>query len=115
MRDKKLTEILKQVREIADDLLFESLLEFDRSLKFNELKNVPGHENISCRTFNLRDENVMDLLKSLDPRKDLLVVAGSFYLLGKVIPGLTDIEALSFFRQFSDDFQISGALDPQKI
>lgn len=106
MKDKNLYKIVEQVFEVADDLLFESLIDFDRSLKYSELREyIPKKNSIPFRAYNLAEENVLTTLAKLDPDKDLLAVAGSFYLLGRVIPQLSEkYLSLAFFHQFSQDF-----------
>jgi dihydrofolate synthase / folylpolyglutamate synthase len=117
MQDKDFTSVFRTVLGFASEVLFVSLeKKFPRALPYNELlKALTPKEQARVRPIKLEPqaiadlvENRQDALKTLDAKDDLptlIVVCGSLYLLGEVIPLLLPhYQQLEPFRVFVDEY-----------
>lgn len=120
MRDKDYLEVFRQVLTFADQVGFISLeKKFPRALPYSELvAGLSKEEQAKVISFNPNPISIDEILKNRTKEKmdsetlemqkaDLVVVCGSLYLLGEVIPMLLPyFKDLSWFRQFLMDGEI---------
>ncbi len=105
MRDKDYRTVLTRLSRLAGRMVYVTLPGHARALPFAELQaatlslGMPGPESIS-----LSEESLLAVLQSAEKTSGpeaLVVICGSFYLLGDVIPLLRrHYPGLEFFRQF---------------
>ncbi len=112
MRDKDFTAVFRSVLDFAFEVRFVSLeAKFPRALPYAELvRSLTTEERERVNLFALESENLVELLQvdgSSSPdstRPDLVVVCGSLYLLGEVIPMLLPYyHGLDWFRKFAGE------------
>jgi dihydrofolate synthase/folylpolyglutamate synthase len=104
MADKDYKRILKMVQALGEKHLYAELTEYKRALSFKEVKKMYTDRPCPWSSFTINKHSMEGLIKSLDPEAGLLIICGSFYLLGKVIPLLVPyFSDLDFFQQFVDE------------
>jgi len=108
MGDKDYLAVYKQVEKFSDQIYFVALKEkFPRALDFSELqKQLSVESNAKLFLFPLLEEKLLPILEGEKKKDDeLIVVCGSLYLLGEIIPFLIPYYSqLNWFKQFLDEF-----------